>query len=261
MPINVTCTACLTRFSVNDKFAGKSGPCPKCKATIKIPDKSEEVVIHAPTEDAPKDSKGTAVIKPIGREEVKLSLPIIIGAVLTALIAFGVAIGFGVSQSPPPAVLLAGGALVLSLPLVIGGYWFLHTDELQGFQGKELLGRASICAILFSAAWSIYVFVPAVIGFNERVSDTDPVTMALMIIAMIALGTAASVLVLELEIGQGIMLYMVYFVITFVLAWVSGAPLSKFLPGIPRGNPPGVKQPAAPNQPADEVKRPPNLLQ
>jgi hypothetical protein len=261
MPINVTCPTCLTRFQVNDKFAGKSGPCPKCKATIKIPDKSEEVVIHAPKEDAPKDSKGTSVIKPIRREEVKLSMPVIVGASLSALIAFGVAIAFGVSQTPPPAALLAAGALVLAWPLVIGGYWFLHNDELQGFQGKELWGRASICAIVFALTWLIYVFVPALVGFNDRVSDTNPVTMALLIIGMVVIGSAAAVLVLELEIGQGVMLFMEYFIITFILAWLSGAPLSEFLPGTPPESKPGVNQPTVPDRPADEVKRPPNLLQ
>lgn len=266
MPINVTCPSCLTRFQVNDKFAGKSGPCPKCKATIKIPDKSEEVVIHAPKDEAPKDSKGVSVIKPIRREEVKLSLPLLIGVSVGALIAFGVALGLGISKTPPPAALLAAGALVLSLPLVIGGYWFLHNDELQGFQGKELLGRASLCAAIFSLTWLIYVFVPPTVGFNDRVSDTNPVTMALMIGAMIAVGSVAAVLILELEVSQGVMLFMVYFVITFVLAWMAGAPLSEFLPGTLRDNVPGVQQPAvptspAPNSPTEDTKRPPNLLQ
>ena len=48
MPINVTCPGCLKRFSVADKFAGKQGPCPKCKKIITIPKKEDQVVIHAP---------------------------------------------------------------------------------------------------------------------------------------------------------------------------------------------------------------------
>ena len=35
MAIDVTCPSCHTRFQVSDKFAGKSGPCPKCKNTIR----------------------------------------------------------------------------------------------------------------------------------------------------------------------------------------------------------------------------------
>src|SRR5206468_717565 len=89
MAIDVTCPSCHTRFQVSDKFAGKSGPCPKCKATIKIPDKTQEVVIHAPEVSGPTDSKGQAVLKPIARKEVRLQMPqivAIIGSVLVVLI-------------------------------------------------------------------------------------------------------------------------------------------------------------------------------
>lgn len=37
MPIAVSCPSCKTKFTVSDKFAGKQGPCPKCKAPITIP--------------------------------------------------------------------------------------------------------------------------------------------------------------------------------------------------------------------------------
>ena len=74
MAIDVTCPACHTRFQVSEKFAGKSGPCPKCKKTIKVPEKKDEVVIHAPEVSGPKDSTGVAVLKPIGRTETRLSM-------------------------------------------------------------------------------------------------------------------------------------------------------------------------------------------
>src|SRR5205823_1655709 len=90
MAIDVVCTACKTRFQVSEKFAGKSGPCPKCKATIKIPEKAQEVVIHAPEVSGPKDSKGQAVLKPISRTEVRLQttqIVAIVGATVVVLIA------------------------------------------------------------------------------------------------------------------------------------------------------------------------------
>lgn len=37
MPIRVQCPQCRAEFQVNEKFAGKKGPCPKCKNTIEIP--------------------------------------------------------------------------------------------------------------------------------------------------------------------------------------------------------------------------------
>ena len=48
MPIPVICPGCKASFRVSDKFAGKTGPCPKCKTTIKIPEavpQTEQVVI------------------------------------------------------------------------------------------------------------------------------------------------------------------------------------------------------------------------
>lgn len=266
MPINVTCPSCFTRFSVNDKFAGKSGPCPKCKSTIKIPEKSEEVVIHAPKVDTPTDSKGKSVIAPIRRQETKLSMSVIVGASLGAIITLGLALAFGISKTPPPGAMLCLGAFALAIPLVVAGYWFLQSDELEGFKGKEMWVRTGIVATVFSLSWLIYVFMPPLIGSHDRVSEITPVEMVIMIAAMIAVGTAASVLALELEIAQGLMHFMLYFVITFILAWLSGAPLSEFIPGTPRDadKKPSVNQPANPANPAaptDEPKRPPNLLQ
>ncbi len=89
MSIRVTCPGCHTRFNVSDKFAGREGPCPKCKKVIRIPDKNEEVVIHAP-EHGPKDSTGRPLLKPISRKETFVSsvqLALIISAVIGFLMA------------------------------------------------------------------------------------------------------------------------------------------------------------------------------
>ena len=73
MPIRVTCRGCHTRFNVSERFAGKEGPCPKCKAIIRIPAASEEVVIHGPAAEVTKDSRGTAITKPIFRQEAEIT--------------------------------------------------------------------------------------------------------------------------------------------------------------------------------------------
>src|SRR6476620_5372965 len=85
MAIDVTCPGCKTRFQVSDKFAGKKGPCPKCKTVITIPKKEDEIVIHAPEQSGPTDSKGVAVLKPLTRVETTLS-PVTIGAIAGAVI-------------------------------------------------------------------------------------------------------------------------------------------------------------------------------
>ncbi|MGI8979234.1 MAG: hypothetical protein ACR2FY_08415 [Pirellulaceae bacterium] len=84
MAIDVTCASCKTRFQVSDKFAGKQGPCPKCKKIITVPSKKDEVVIHVP-ESGPKDSKGQLVLKPIARKETRLT-PVNIGVIVGSIV-------------------------------------------------------------------------------------------------------------------------------------------------------------------------------
>src|SRR5690242_13692422 len=57
--IAVVCPSCHARFQVSEKFAGKEGPCPKCKQKITVPALGEEVKIHGPEEyEGAKDAKG-----------------------------------------------------------------------------------------------------------------------------------------------------------------------------------------------------------
>lgn len=245
MPIAVTCPSCLTRFSVSDKYAGKSGPCPKCKGTIKIPEKSDEVVIHAPEDKSPKDTRGRSIFKPIRREEVKLSLPVILSATLGTIVVFGIALGFGVSKTPPPALLVALAVPLLALPIVVGGYWFLRDDDLEGYSGKELWIRCAICAFVFSLGWALYAWVPSFVNHHASMTEVTNLEMLVMIALMIVLGTVAAVLCFELEVPQGIGLYMLYFILTFLLAWVSGTPLANVLPGNESlDSVPAVREPA-----------------
>jgi hypothetical protein len=48
---------------------------------------------------------------------------------------------------------------------------------------------------------------------------------------MVALGTAVSVGAFELEMGQSMLHYLFYLVITFLLAWIAGLPISEAFPG------------------------------
>jgi hypothetical protein len=257
MPIAVTCPNCLTRFSVSEKYAGKSGPCPKCKGTIKIPDKTEEVVIHAPADKAPKDSKGRSIFKPIRREEVKLGWPIILSASMAAVITFGIAVAFRVSQTPPPSALLALAVILLAIPLVLAGYWFLRDDDLQGYTGRELWIRCAVCALAFAIGWALYRWVPAFISDYASLVEMTTLEMLVMILMMIALGTVAAVLSLELELGQAVALYMLYFILTFTLAWVSGTPMAAVLPGTAAPNStPAARQPGDIASPSSQDARP-----
>lgn len=231
MAIQVTCPGCLKRFSVSEKFAGKTGPCPSCQKTIKIPEKSDEVVIHAPEESGPKDSKGRSVLKPIRRSEVKLSPVVIAVTAVSCIAVLAIAIGLGMSGSQPPTALLAIASFVLAIPLAFVGYWFLRDDELEAYIGKPLYGRLAICATLFAATWAIYAWVPTYVLGHSSMADIDAVALAVMVPILLVVGTVVSVAVFELEIATGFMHYGLYFVATFVLAWMAGTHLAAPLSG------------------------------
>ncbi|HND56833.1 MAG TPA: hypothetical protein PLV92_30650, partial [Pirellulaceae bacterium] len=192
MAIAVTCPGCKARFAVDDKFAGKTGPCPKCKTSIKIPEKVEEVKIHAPEPVGTKDSKGAPVIKPIKRTDVKFTpamIATLVGSILAVLVG-AITLRFmypekipekaaaAAASAPPasaasssiaarrpkpptpirevPVLFLALGAIALAPALCWSGYSFLRDDELAPMMGKELWTRVSICSAAYVLIWGIY---------------------------------------------------------------------------------------------------------
>ena len=83
MSIPVICPGCHKSFKVSDKFAGKSGACPSCKTTIDVPEKGQEVKVHAPAAFAEggRSTSGKLITKPIARKQVRLE-PVTTAAIL-----------------------------------------------------------------------------------------------------------------------------------------------------------------------------------
>ena len=230
--ITVTCQKCHKRFSVSEKFAGKSGPCPACKTTIKIPEKSEEVVIHAPIPTGPVDSTGQAVLKPIEREEVNASPVAIIGIVGAIVVSIIAAIVLRM-QFPQPADatavepgslwwILFAGAILLAPPLVLAGYWFLRDDELEPHRGSELAIRVCICAAIYAALWGAYAIMKA-----KLFPNAPPEMMAFAAIGPVFIGAGgtAGLATLDLDFMTGAIHYGFYLLVTIVFCFVVGVPI------------------------------------
>ena len=62
MAIAVICPGCKASFRVSDKFAGQTGPCPKCKA----PDKEPDPMWLKLAGITAKDLEGKTIYKPRG---------------------------------------------------------------------------------------------------------------------------------------------------------------------------------------------------
>lgn len=228
MPIPVTCRHCLKRFQVSDKFAGKTGPCPNCKKPIEIPSADEQVVIHGPRDDSPKDSTGQSVLKPIKRKETdvtKRGLIISIGSVI-AIFAFALVFRFTGQDGAAPLWAQLVGLIALAPPLVWSGYSFLYDQEREPYVGPELRNRVLICAAIFAVLWCVYAFVPAYVFELDRVAEMSWTIFGITLCVMIALGALASAGTFELEFFSGVIHAGLYFIVIVLLALTSGVTLA-----------------------------------
>lgn len=223
MPIQVTCSKCLKRFTVADIHAGKSGACPNCKGPIKIPEKSEEVIIHAPESFGPKDASGRAVLKPIERKEFQLTpvaLAIIIGTIVV-MFALAFMVGKAAGDAGPAMWMLALGAVIVATPVVYAGYGFLRNDELGAFDGTELWIRVVSCAVGYAALWGIYA---AVYYYVLGGKSPEMFQLAFIIPSFIVVGGGIALAALELDFTNSCVHYGFYLLVTVLLRLTMGLP-------------------------------------
>jgi hypothetical protein len=219
MSIRVTCPGCHTRFNVSEKFAGKEGPCPKCKAKIRIPAATEEVVIHEP-EIGPKDRTGRAVLKPISRKDTKLSgvhITLIAALVVAFFAIAGIVRLIIEDKSSISESVLAVAALVLAFPVVYAAYTFLRDQELGSFWGRELWTRVGICSALYAALWAAMPVSEFAFGGKYELG-----TWLFALGAMLGIGGAVGMLALDFDYIFGLLHYGMYLGCCLIGRWVAG---------------------------------------
>lgn len=224
MPIQVTCAKCLTRFSVNEKFAGKKGPCPKCKAEITIPTLSEQVVIHAPSDGAPKDSKGESILKPIKRKETEVTtrgIAIAASAIIGAIL-FAIAMRM---TGGTPVIARIIVALILAPPLVWIGYAITRDSELEAYSRDELWPRVGIVSAVFAALWLVYVYIPPYVLDLDYAYEMSLLSSGITLVFMMGIGSIAAMIAFELEFIGGLTIAGIYFAPTLLLAILGAVPL------------------------------------
>jgi hypothetical protein len=223
MPIPVICPGCLKRFNVSDKFAGKQGPCPGCKTIITIPEKKDEVVVHAPEEFGPKGASGQAVLKPIEREEVKFSKVSVITTIaltiLIPLVAFAVRQSGLLEASPMRQIILGLGALLIAPPVVLLSYTFLRDEELEGYRGQPLVIRVAICSVIYAALWGVYFYVVRMLGFEAA---PELPHLAFLIPLLAIPGTITAIATLDLEAMLATVHYGLYLGVSVLLRMIMG---------------------------------------
>lgn len=221
MPISVLCPGCKKRFQVSDKFAGKKGPCPKCKTIITVPEKTEEVVIHEPEGFGPKDTSGRAVLKPIERKETKVS-PGLVGTIVgVSLVVFLIA--WWLRGQDVPTILLALGAMALGPPLAWGGYCFLRDDELEPHRGRELAFRVAACGLVYAILWGVCYLI-AYYGLGLQSGELEVVHVSFLLPILVALGSFTAYVSLDFDFSIGAVHYALYLAVTVILRLVMDLP-------------------------------------
>ena len=223
MPIHVTCPSCHAKFKVSEKFAGQTGPCPKCKKPIQIPEANQEVVIHAPEDEGAKNAEGVSTLKPLEREEIEASPVgiVLIIAICLVTVAATFFLGRMSGAEPISPWLVGAGALLLGPPIAVAGYGILRDHELEPYRGGPLWLRATICGFVYAILWAVYVYLKG--GLLD--GEVEMFHLVFIGPALLAAGGVAALATLELDYTSGVIHYGIYLLITCCLRWIAGMPL------------------------------------
>ncbi len=219
MSIIVVCKECRKSFKVSDKYAGKTGACPNCKKPLRVPEKSEEVKIHAPEafEGGGRTKTGKLVTKPIARINAKfqpVTTAIIVASAVVILMATWLG---GRAQLFQNTFVTAVGLLVVSPLLVIGAYEILRDDELEPYRGLQLYLRAAVCGTAYAILWGIFAMLSA-----RGLITGELWSWAMVLPPLVVAGGLAATAALDLEFGNGMFHYGFYLLVTLILRWVAG---------------------------------------
>jgi cation transport ATPase len=233
MPINVTCPGCMKRFSVAEKFAGQTGPCPNCKKKITIPKLEDQVIIHSAehSEAGAVGAGGRHVLKTYKRKDTKFQ-PLLFTAVASfVLVALLIALVLRGGQHE--TWINAVAAVLLGPPLAWAGYTFLRDAELEAYHGVSLAIRAAACGLVFALLWGIFWFLGerffGAVAFSKGLEIWQ---MVVLIVPVFAAGTLAAYASFDLDPGSAFFNCAMYFAVTVMLRLVAGMPA---IPGLGGG--------------------------
>lgn len=229
MPITVVCPGCKSRFTVSDQFAGRTGPCPKCKQPIKIPEPAaQSVVIHEPDRPvATSAGTGKAPTAPLKKRDRPVPVRAFVLTAIGALAFMGVAAvlpvlyppesgpGTAPARSTIPPWLLLAGAWAAAVPAVLLGYAAVRNRELEPYRGRPLLGRVLICATVYAALWGVRGLIPA----EQTAEMWQWFTLGPLFVAA---GGLAALATFDLEPGNAAVHFSFYVLFTALLRWLAG---------------------------------------
>jgi hypothetical protein len=219
MSIIVVCPGCLKSFQVSDQFAGRTGPCPKCKRTLTVPDKAQQVEVHAPEEFAGggRSATGKLITKPVAFETTKAQPVKVVAIVAGALTVLALTWVGGHAGLLKNMIVTAVGLLAVSPLLVIAAYAILRNQELEPYRGTALYVRSSLCAFAYVALWGIFSLLVA-----RGVITGELFGWLIVVPAFAATGGMFALATLDLDYGDAVFHFGFYVLVTLVLRWAAG---------------------------------------
>lgn len=219
MAIIVTCPGCLKSFQVSDQFAGRTGPCPKCKRTLTVPEKAQEVTVHAPEAFAGggRSASGKLITKPVSFETTKAQPVQIVAIIAAVLIVLALTWVGGRTKLFDNIIVTAIGLLAVSPPLVMAAYAILRNQELEPYRGTALYVRSSICALVYVALWGIFTLL-----VSRGVITGELYAWLIVVPPFAVTGALFALATLDLDFGDAVFHYGFYLLATLVLRWAAG---------------------------------------
>lgn len=218
MAISVTCPSCKTRFSVSDKFAGQTGPCPKCKKPLTVP-QPDAIKVHEPDAPTATSATGQFPTKPIPKRDKPASTGslLLAGGLGLGSLAAAVAARMVYGPGNAPAWLLGTTAFVVAIPCVLIGYAVVRNRDLEPYRGRGLLLRTLICSLIYAGLWGAHAFLPP--------ESTQEMWQWLFIGPIFfGIGGLAALVSLELDWGTATAHFSLYVLVTVTLRWIAGLP-------------------------------------
>ena len=219
MSIIVVCPGCLKSFKVSDKFAGRTGPCPNCKRTLKVPEKSEEVKVHAPEAFAGggRSAGGKLITEPVAFRPAKLDpvkATLIVAGVLVVLAMTWLGGRLGTLREPAGHDRRLAGGFAGAGP---GGLPGPAQRRIGTIPRPGTVPAFGPLRLGYVALWGLFALLAARgVIFGELwiwLFVMPPFALAGGLFAMAAL---------DLEFGDAVFHYGFYLVATLLLRWAAG---------------------------------------
>ncbi len=206
MAIRVICPGCMTSFEVDDRFAGKKGPCPKCGHIIEIP--KIQVVVHAPDE-AVVNGKRQKVLghdaRPIEQKRFTFTGGQTALGICAALGFFALTYVVGLAHNGWVSLIV--GALLgfaIAFPIADVGYMLIRDEnDLEMQEGPERRRNALFTALVFGGSWLIFE------AFIFFLGGTG-VLACLFLIPCAAVGAFGAVIFFDCNFGRALLVYLIF---------------------------------------------------